>query len=97
MEMQEIIRQAESNIRQAVEDYGAHTYQMDVLEDISDEFIERLARDSSYAKQGLRELFSNGGHRSLLCGTLNWTRSSSTGRGRTTPTTDGSIIWPTGF
>ena len=41
MEMQEIIRQAESNIRQAVEDYGAHTYQMDVLEDISDEFIER--------------------------------------------------------
>lgn len=58
MEMQEIIRQAESNIRQAVEDYGAHTYQMDVLEDISDEFIERLARDSSYAKQGLRELFS---------------------------------------
>lgn len=92
MEMQEIIRQAESNIRQAVEDYGAHTYQMDVLEDISDEFIERLARDSSYAKQACGSCSA-----SLLCGTLNWTRLSSTGRGRTTPTTDGSIIWPTGF
>ena len=58
MEMQDIIRQAEKNIRQAVEDYGAHTYQTDVLNDISDEFIERLARDSSYAKRELRELFS---------------------------------------
>ena len=58
MEMQDIIRQAEKNIRQAVEDYGAHTYQTDVLDDISDEFIERLARDSSYAKRELRELFS---------------------------------------
>ncbi len=58
MEMQEIIRQAEANIRQAVRDYGEHTYQKTVLEDISDAFIERLAEDSSYAKQGLRELFS---------------------------------------
>ena len=58
MEIQEIIKNAEANIRQAVEDYGAHTYQMDVLEDISDEFIQQLAEDSSYAKQGLRELFS---------------------------------------
>lgn len=58
MEMQDIIRQAEENIRQAVRDYGAHTRQTDVLEDISETFIETLARDSSYAKQGLRELFS---------------------------------------
>lgn len=58
MEMQEIIRQAEENIRQAIRDYGKHTDQHDVLDDISDTFIERLARDSSRAKQGLRELFS---------------------------------------
>lgn len=58
MEMQEIIRQAEKNIRQAIWDYGEHTYSHDVLEDISDEFIERLAEDSSEAKQSLRELFS---------------------------------------
>ena len=58
MEMQEIIRQAEGNIRQAIRDYGEHIYQKDVLEDISEAFIKRLAEDSSYAKQGLRKLFS---------------------------------------
>ena len=58
MDMQDIIQQAEANIRQAVRDYGAHTRQHDVLEDISEAFIERLAEDSSYAKQELRELFS---------------------------------------
>jgi len=58
MEMQEIIRQAEANIRQAVEDYARHTYKTKVLEDISDDFIRKLAEDSSYAKQGLRDLFS---------------------------------------
>ncbi len=58
MEMQQIIEQAERNIRQALEDYGAHTRQTDVLDDVSETFIRRLARDSSYAKQELRELFS---------------------------------------
>ena len=29
-----------------------------MLDDISDDFIRQLAEDSSYAKQGLRELFS---------------------------------------
>ncbi len=58
MEMQEIIEQAEQNIRQALRDYGAHTSMTDVLDDVSNNFIHRLAVDSSYAKQGLRELFS---------------------------------------
>ena len=58
MEMQEIINQAEENIRQALEDYEAHTRRTDVLRDVRDEFIHRLAEDSSHAKQGLRELFS---------------------------------------
>lgn len=56
--MEEIIKNAENNIRQAVIDYGKHTRKMDVLNDFSDAFITRLARDSSYAKQGLRNLFS---------------------------------------
>lgn len=58
MEMQEIIEQAEQNIRTALEDYGRHTRQRDVLDDVSEKFIKRLAKDSSIAKQGLRELFS---------------------------------------
>ena len=58
MEMHEIIKQAEENIRQAIADYARHTDQTQVLGDISDAFIKRLAEDSSHAKQELRELFS---------------------------------------
>lgn len=58
MDMQQIIEQAERNIRQALIDYAAHTGQTDVVEDCCDTFIRRLAEDSSRAKQGLRELFS---------------------------------------
>lgn len=58
MGMQEIINQAEENIRQALRDYAAHTSKTEVLEDVRDPFIRQLAHDSSYAKQGLRELFS---------------------------------------
>ena len=58
MEMQEVISRAERNIRQALSDYEAHTRQTDVLDDVTDTFVRVLARDSSHAKQGLRELFS---------------------------------------
>jgi len=58
MDMQEIIERAERNIRQALRDYEAHTSQSDALQDVSREFVTRLAQDSSYAKQELRELFS---------------------------------------
>lgn len=58
MEMNEIIAQAEQNIRQAIADYRKHTNMTDVLDDVSDNFISRLAKDSSRAKQNLRELFS---------------------------------------
>lgn len=80
MDMQDIIRQAEANIRQAVRDYGEHTYQTDVLDDISDEFIERLAEDSSYAKQKLRELFSKSPvwHPELDALIINGTRTHDT-------------------
>lgn len=58
MEMQQIIKQAEQNIREALQDYGRYTTQTEVLDDVSDTFIRNLARDSSFAKRGLRELFS---------------------------------------
>ena len=58
MDMEKIIARAEQNIRTAIADYGRHTTQKTVLEDITDTFIHKLAVDSSYAKQGLRELFS---------------------------------------
>ena len=52
------IQQAAENIRRALKEYGAHTRQQDILEDVTDSFIERLARDSVEAKQDLRDLFS---------------------------------------
>lgn len=58
MDMQTIIERAERNIRQAISDYAKHTSQTQVLDDCSSGFISQLAHDSSYAKQDLRELFS---------------------------------------
>ncbi len=56
MELEKVIELNERNIRQALKDYGAHTYS-DVLEDVSDEFICHLAEDSAKAKSELREMF----------------------------------------
>lgn len=53
-----VVARCERNIRQALADYRKHTYQTQQLDDISDDFIRRLARDSAAAKQDLRELFS---------------------------------------
>lgn len=58
MDTEKVIERAERNIRQALADYRAHTSQTEVLDDISDEFIMRLAQDSTRSKQELRELFS---------------------------------------
>ncbi len=57
MDMQEKIQQAKENIWQAIRDYRAHTSKTDTLDDISETFVNRLAEDSIYAKQELRELF----------------------------------------
>ena len=57
MEVTEKIKLAESNIWQALEDYSRHTTQTEVLDDVSDAFIMRLAKDNFHAKQELRELF----------------------------------------
>ena len=58
MEMQELIARAERNIKTALEDYGRHTEQQEILEDVTDAFIRRLAEDSTFAKHNLRKLFS---------------------------------------
>lgn len=57
MDMQEKYALTEQNLRQALRDYRAHTYSTEEIDDCSDEFIYRLARDSVTAKQNLRELF----------------------------------------
>lgn len=58
MNTNSIITLTEENIRRAIADYTAHTYQTDGIEDVSDVFIERLARDSVAAKSDLRNLFA---------------------------------------
>ena len=57
MKAENKIRRAEENIRQALRDYGRHTSHTEILDNVSDAFIMRLARYNYYAKQGLRELF----------------------------------------
>lgn len=58
MSMEKIIDRAKQNIQKALEDYAKHTEKTRILKDCTTEFIERLAKDSSYAKQDLRNLFS---------------------------------------
>lgn len=57
MNNRELIEQARENIWQAVKDYRTHTSEKDILNDITDSFVNRLAEDSVIAKQELRELF----------------------------------------
>ncbi len=58
MDIERVIEQSEENIRQALRDYRRHTTETDVIDDVSEAFIKRLAKDNAYAKQELRELFS---------------------------------------
>jgi len=57
MDTQEKIEMNRKNIWQAIDDYRAHTYQTYVLDDVSDKFVDRLARDNAYSKRELRNLF----------------------------------------
>lgn len=45
------------NIETALEDYGRYTRDSEVLEDVSRDFIMRVAHDNLEAKEGLRNLF----------------------------------------
>ena len=46
-----------NNIKQAIRDYREHTDKVDILNDVSDNFIHRLAEDAAASKRDLRELF----------------------------------------
>ena len=56
--MSNIIAINEQNIRTAISDYRRHTSDVTVLDDISEDFIQRLAVDSANSKSALRNLFS---------------------------------------
>ena len=57
MNKKQLITLAEHNIWTAIEDYKAHTYRTEILDDISSSFVNRLAEDSVEAKADLRNLF----------------------------------------
>ena len=57
MSSKEIVGLLRKNIWQAIKDYGIYTSQTEVLEDVSDDFVNRLAKDAVEAKQDLRTLF----------------------------------------
>lgn len=56
MDTEEKIALAKENIKNAIRDYGLHTSSKSVLNDVSDDFIERLAVDNYAAKSVLREM-----------------------------------------
>ena len=56
--MDKLKEQLCNNIWSAVEDYFRHADSDDVYENISDQFVDRLASDSIKSKRALRELFS---------------------------------------
>lgn len=56
MDDSKLVEQTEESIRTGLRDYFAHTTQTAIYADVSDEFIERLARDAVKAKRNLREL-----------------------------------------
>ena len=57
MNTRDKIQRAKKNIWNAIDDYKAHTCQTQVLDDITDSFVDTLAEDNAYAKEGLRDLF----------------------------------------
>ena len=57
MTLNEITELNKKNIRKALDDYEKHTDSTDVLDDISDDFINIVAEKSAESKTALRELF----------------------------------------
>ena len=57
MEIQEKIKMAKANLWKAIDDYKAHTWQNEEIDNITDIFVTHLAKDNAYAKRNLRDLF----------------------------------------
>ena len=56
--MKKLIDLNRNNIWTGIADYRRHTDATEVLDDVSDAFVDRLARDNAFAKKDLRDLFS---------------------------------------
>lgn len=57
MDIEKVIEKNKRNIWQAIDDYKAHACNTDILDDITADFVDRLAKDNANAKSELRELF----------------------------------------
>ena len=75
--MKHLIDLNRKNIWTGIEDYRRHTSALEVLDDVSDAFVDRLARDNAYAKRDLRNLFSrsNGWNDDLQAIIINGTKT----------------------
>ena len=54
--MKKLIELNRNNILTGIADYHRYTDVTDILDDVSDAFVDRLARDNAFAKRDLREL-----------------------------------------
>ena len=75
--MDKLTKLTRDNLWTAVDDYRRHTYEPDVLDDISGDFINRLADDAIESKSELRELFrkSQGWNENLQAIVINGTKT----------------------
>ena len=75
--MDTLKEQLTKNIWTALDDYFRHTSLTDVYDDISDEFVSRLAYDSIKSKSSLRQLFrhSQGWDENLQAIIINGTKT----------------------
>ena len=66
-----------NNIWSALDDYFRHCYATQILDDISDAFVERLADDAIKSKRDLRDLFrkSQGWDEQLQAIVINGTKT----------------------
>ena len=84
-----------NNIWAALDDYFRHVDSHDVYENISEEFVDRLADDAIKSKRSLRELFrkSQGWNENLQAIVINGTKTHKL----IIPTTFSLTILPTRF
>ena len=75
--MDKLTELTRNNLWTAVDDYRRHSYETNVLDDISSDFINRLADDSIKSKRELRDLFrkSQGWDENLQAIVINGTKT----------------------
>ena len=75
--MKKLIDLNRKNIWTGIADYRRHANDVAVLDDVSDDFVDRLAHDSAFAKRDLRNLFvkSDGWNHELQAIVINGTKT----------------------